>query len=29
MQPPLEILFQIADLLEVDVCALLVREERE
>ena len=25
IQPPLEVLFQIADLLEVDVCELLVR----
>ena len=28
IQPPLETLFQIAELLEVDVCELLVREER-
>ncbi len=26
MQPPLEVLFQVAELLEVDVCSLLVRE---
>jgi transcriptional regulator with XRE-family HTH domain len=28
IQPPLETLFQIAELLEVDVCELLVREEK-
>lgn len=26
MQPPLEVLYQIAEILEVDVCALLVRQ---
>ena len=26
MQPPLEVLYQIADILEVDVCELLVRD---
>lgn len=28
MQPPLEVLYQIAEILEVDVCALLVRQEK-
>jgi len=28
MQPPLEVLYQIADILGVDVCKLLVREEK-
>jgi transcriptional regulator with XRE-family HTH domain len=28
MQPPLEVLYQIAAILEVDVCKLLVREEK-
>ena len=29
MQPPLEVLYQIAEILEVDVCALLVRQEKK
>ena len=29
IQPPLETLYQIAEALEVDVCTLLVRKERE
>lgn len=29
MQPPLEVLYQIAEILEVDVCKLLVREGKE
>ncbi len=28
IQPPLEVLFQIADVLEVDVCTLLARNEK-
>lgn len=28
MQPPLEVLYQIAEILEVDVCALLIRKEK-
>jgi transcriptional regulator with XRE-family HTH domain len=28
MQPPLEVLYQIAEILAVDVCALLVRQEK-
>ena len=28
MQPPVEVLFQLAELLEVDVCDLLVRDQR-
>ncbi|MCB9266518.1 MAG: helix-turn-helix transcriptional regulator [Lewinellaceae bacterium] len=28
MQPPVEVLFQVAELLEVDVCDLLVRDQR-
>jgi transcriptional regulator with XRE-family HTH domain len=28
MQPPLEVLYQIAEILTVDVCALLVRQEK-
>jgi DNA-binding XRE family transcriptional regulator len=28
MQPPLDILFQIADVLEVDVCELLTKNEK-
>ena len=28
MQPPLEVLYQIAEILEVDVCALLIRQEK-
>jgi len=27
MQPPLEVLFQVAELLDVDVCVLLVRNK--
>lgn len=27
MQPPLEVLFQIADILDVDICELLVRNK--
>ncbi len=27
MQPPLEVLFQIAEILKVDVCELLVRQQ--
>ncbi len=28
MQPPLEVLYQIAEILKVDVCALLIRQEK-
>jgi len=28
MQPPLEVLYQIAEILAVDVCALLVQQEK-
>jgi putative transcriptional regulator len=28
MQPPLEVLYQIAEILAVDVCTLLVRQEK-
>ena len=28
MQPPVEVLFQVAELLAVDVCDLLVRDQR-
>ena len=28
MQPPLEVLYQIAEILKVDVCALLMRQEK-
>lgn len=29
MQPPLEVLYQIAEVLGVDVCALLIRDKKK
>ncbi len=29
MQPPIEVLFQIAEILDVDICELLVRNKKD